>query len=94
MLPALLAMFLGCAGPAVLSDAGRKVQLMKGDPPQGCREIGAVDSDTSAEESSENFKIALRNNAGAKGANYVRMETVSPSGFLTGTSYQCPEAAK
>ena len=74
-----------CAA-ATLTEAGSRVRVMKADPPAGCQEIGAVSG-------GDREKIAIRNSAGVKGANYVRMETVTPNGNLTGTAFKCPESA-
>jgi hypothetical protein len=75
----------GCA-PIALTSQGRSVQLMKADPPTGCKEVGSVSGETT--EASEGAKNDMRNKAAAIGANYVRIET-----HHTGTAYACPNAA-
>lgn len=88
---ALGCVILGCASTG-LTAAGAKVQLMKADPPAGCKELGSVDGSHNyvgrANEAAS--KNVLRNRAADLGANYVRMETVSSAGIIAGTAYQCP----
>jgi hypothetical protein len=81
----------GCASTA-LTAAGSKVQLMKADPPQGCREIGNVDGTYNfvGSASEGDSKNVMRNRAAELGANYVRWESVSPNGMVAGTAFQCP----
>ena len=69
-----------------LSESGSRVLVMKSDPPPGCQEVGSV-------RGGDDEKVILRNMAAEKGGNYVRLETVTPNGILTGTAYKCPESA-
>jgi hypothetical protein len=72
---------------APLTEAGKTVQLMKADPPSGCREVGSV----SGRGDDDEIKIAMRNYAAKLGGNYVRMETMDPRlGTGSGTAFRCP----
>jgi hypothetical protein len=75
----------GCG--VTLTDAGKGVQLMKSDPPGGCKEIGSLEGEGNTDV--EAAKNDIRNKAAQKGANYVRMETIDGP-YVTGTAYQCP----
>jgi hypothetical protein len=80
----------GCT--VVLSAAGKNVQLMKDDPPRGCKEVGSVKG-VGINGALDEAKIDVRNNAAGMGANYVRWETLDQRGaapVLTGTAYSCP----
>lgn len=85
-----------CGGAPELTPAGTAVKLMKSDPPAACTEIASVDGRSAelAGGGHEGAKNRLRNNAGEKGANYVRIESVESSGnarvVYTGTAYKCP----
>jgi hypothetical protein len=90
----LVAVFVvvGCT-PVALSTKGQQVNLMKADPPAGCQEIGSVHGKGNAvgRPVEDNSKIEIRNAAGDKGANYVRLETIDNFGEIAGTAYKCPE---
>lgn len=74
---------------APLTEGGKTVQLMKADPPPGCREVGSV----SGRGDDEEVKIAMRNYAAQQGGNYVRIETMDLRlGRGTGTAFRCPAA--
>jgi hypothetical protein len=75
---------IGCA--PTLSEAGKKVQVAKADPPMGCQELGTVEGLGSEP------RVALRNNVAKVGANFVRLEMVADVDEK-GTAYRCPETA-
>jgi hypothetical protein len=82
---AVLVVGAGCYS-APLTEGGRAVQLMKGDPPATCQDVGSV----SGRGDDEEMKVGLRNHAARKGANYVRMETYSAiTETTTGTAFRC-----
>ena len=81
---------MACGG-GVLTQAGAQVQLMKGDPPQGCKEIGGVSGYTIGPDYQEKNKNKLRNEAATKNGNYVRLEQNDSDGNAAGTAYRCPE---
>jgi hypothetical protein len=81
---------VACGGS--LSEAGAQVKLMKADPPQGCAEVGGVSGYKVGPNYQERLKNDLRNDAAAKGANYVRLETLTSDGNASGTAFRCPEA--
>jgi hypothetical protein len=65
---------------------------MKADPPTGCTEVGTVEgSETQIGGDADGARVELRNEAGEKGANYVRLDTADRGGrVITGTAYKCP----
>ena len=89
---AALACSWGCG--TTLTEAGRNVQLMKADPSAGCKEVGQVSGIVKSPQPPfiEDAKNEMRNEAATKGANYVRMETLTDSS-MTGTAYACPAGA-
>jgi hypothetical protein len=60
------------------------VRLMKGDPPQGCAEMGSV-SEPIWLGDVEGARTRLKQKAVAMGANYVRLELPT-----VGTAFRCP----
>ena len=99
----VLAMVAACSSamvndgptPGVLTERGKTVQLMKADPPFGCKEIDSVKGADGGliGDYDKNFtknKAIIRNMAADIGANYVRIEAVSVKGEITGTAYYCP----
>lgn len=89
----VLVLIAACAVP--LSEGGKKVRLMKADPPAECQERGSVRGQADGANSTatlERAKNDMRNNAAAMGANYVRMETAqADTGEVSGTAYSCPQ---
>jgi hypothetical protein len=84
----VLALCCGCY-TVPLTEAGKGVQLMKSDPPEGCREVGSV----AGKGDDEQIKVGLRNGAARKGGNYVRMETFNAATETqTGTAFRCGSA--
>jgi len=79
-----------CGGS--LSQAGAQVKLMKNDPPPGCAEVGGVSGYTVGPNYQERVKNKLRNDAADRGANYVRLETLTSDGNASGTAFKCPDA--
>jgi len=83
-----LGLLCGCY-TAPLTEGGKGVQLMKSDPPAGCREVGSV----AGRGDDEQRKVSLRNGAASKGGNYVRMETFdAATETATGTAFRCGSA--
>ena len=80
-----------CGGGA-LTEAGARVKLMKADPPSSCADVGTVSAHAIGPNSDERTRNTLRNDAAEKGGNYVRLETATEEGGLTGTAYSCPSA--
>lgn len=88
LLPLMLA---GCSAPA-LTAGGAKVEIIKGDPPAGCVEVGSVEEASGAGD--EAIKTKLRNSAAEKGANLIRFETtekIRGATKYTGTAFKCPD---
>jgi len=91
----LLALALGsvaCGGGA-LTAAGARVQLMKADPPPSCAEVGSVSAHAIGPNNLERTKNTLRNDAADEGATYVRLDTATSEGEMTGTAFRCPATA-
>lgn len=86
----LVAVFLAGCGGGSLTQAGALVKLNKADPPATCKEVGGVSAYTIGPEYQEKNKNKLRNEAGEKGGNYVRMEQNDSDGNASGTAYKCP----
>ncbi len=88
----LLPFALGC-GAAVLTPGGAEVRLMKADPPGRCKDVGTITGQGFGDDD-ENAKIAMRNAAAKRGANYVRLDSVEPSDSgptrYAGTAFDCP----
>ena len=83
-----LAPLLGCY-TVPLSEGGKRVLLMKSDPPPDCREVGSV----AARGDDEEIKVGMRHAAAKKGGNYVRMEAFNPlTSTGTGTAFRCANA--
>jgi hypothetical protein len=83
---------VACKAP-LLTDAGRAVQLAKSNPPAGCQDIGPVTGKAAGGlDMGESSRVAIRNRAGEMGANYVRTETFSTDGVITGTAFKCAAA--
>ncbi|MBI5544862.1 MAG: hypothetical protein HY901_13310 [Deltaproteobacteria bacterium] len=80
---------LGCAG--ALTEAGARVKLVKADPPAECAEVGGVSAYRIGPDYHDKLKNSLRNDAASKGANYVRLESLTSDGNAAGTAYRCPE---
>ena len=80
---------MACGGGA-LTQAGAQVQLMKGDPPPTCKEVGSVSGYTIGPDYQEKNKNKLRNEAAAKNGNFVRLEQNDSDGNAAGTAYRCP----
>lgn len=77
---------------SALTQAGRNVQLMKADPPNGCKEVGNVTGESvivGGSGDDEDAKNELRNKAAEQGANYVRLEKMG-AGTAEGTAFRCP----
>ena len=90
-------LFVGClvgCGGASLTQAGAKVMLNKSDPPAGCSEVAGVSAYTIGPDYQNKNKNKLRNEAGEKGANYVRLEQNDSDGNASGTAYKCPPTTK
>ena len=68
---------------------------MKADPPGGCEDVGSISAQGFAGDD-DDAKVAMRNAAANRGANYVRLESVkaSDSGATkyVGTAFRCPGA--
>ena len=65
------------------------VQLMKSDPPMGCRMVGDVQS--KGDDMNE-AKNVLRHKAAEKGGNYVRLDALDMSGgdaIAAGAAFNC-----
>lgn len=87
-----IAMTIFSCASTELTEGGRDVQVMKNDPPKGCKEIGIVTSDGGGLGSNdlEARRTRLKNNVAEKGGNYVRMDETGFAGKLIGTAYKCP----
>jgi hypothetical protein len=85
---------VGCA-PAALTPGGAQVKLMKADPPADCEDIGSVSGQGFGGDD-DDAKIAMRNAAATRGANYVRLDSVKTSksgpAQYAGTAFRCPNA--
>ena len=79
----------GCA--AGLTEAGAQVKLMKADPPSTCEEVGGVSGYAIGPSYQDALKNKLRNEAAGKGANYVRLETLTSDGNASGTAFRCSD---
>lgn len=88
----------GCFSRPVLSPEGSNVQLMKGDPPSGCKDLGPTTGTSMRSAGSQELpadeleyaKVSLRNKAAQMGGNYVRMDAGSTDGTtLSGQVYKC-----
>lgn len=78
----------GCA--ASLTAAGAGVKLAKGDPAPGCVEVGYVSGYAIGPGFQERLMIGMRNDAAAKGGNYVRLDSLMSNGNASGTAFRCP----
>ena len=68
------------------------VQLMKNDPPMGCRMVGDVQS--KGDDMNE-AKANLRQQAAEKGGNYVRLDALNLAGgdaVAAGAAFQCQKS--
>jgi hypothetical protein len=81
---------VGCG--ASLTEAGAGVKVIVGDPAASCVEVGSVSSYKIGPNFQEHLKNDLRNDAAAKGGNYLRIETLTSDGNASGTAYKCPAA--
>ena len=72
---------------ACLTEAGKRVQLVKANPAADCREVGVVTGEHGGAESQQ---AEMRNSAAKMGANYVRWEADTAAGSR-GTAYACPK---
>jgi len=102
---------LACGGPAAttpISAAGKRVKVLKGDPAGSCEELGPVSvthgngcGGFGEAGTYDGAYALLKNEAGARGANYVRIDaTRRPYGdgqcfhnefTIEGMAYNCPE---
>jgi hypothetical protein len=90
----VVVLFASCAS-SELSSQGKKVKVMKNDPPSSCEELGEV-TGSSFWAKTENIKNDMREKASKMGANYVRLETVKmdkEANLMSGTAYKCPPEA-
>jgi len=75
-----------------LTPAGSAEKLKRADPPAVAQRL-----ETSARRplvgAMQPARTRMRNEAGEKGANYVRYETFSLETGSTGTAYKCPKRA-
>jgi hypothetical protein len=78
-----------CGG--ALSQAGAGVKVMTGDPPPSCTEVGSVSSYSVGPNFQEHLKNNMRNDAAAKGGNYLRIEQLASNGNASGTAFHCPD---
>lgn len=94
--------FLMVAGAVMAAGCGStpgknlNVQMMKNDPPMGCRMVGDVQSDG---DDMNEAKAYLREAAAEKGGNYVRLDALNLSrggAIAAGTAFNCqkPGTAK
>lgn len=80
-----------CSSQPIVPE-GKNVKITRDNPPESCREIGAVQGSVKTavgtiEQAIEDMKL----DAARKGANFVRMEATSALGTsASGTAYQCP----
>ena len=89
----------GCA--TALSTSGKDVQLMKGDAPAGCTELGDVSGHGSGmgDDALVSAQNEVRNNAAALGANVVYVHwNQSLRGpvfalYIFGSAYRCAVTA-
>lgn len=92
--------FAGCSSELhALSPAGSAVRVGKLDPPDGnvCAELGLVygggqgDAQVSPDAKMRSAQNELRNNAAARGGNYVTMDAASGSSqiALAGRAFKC-----
>ena len=88
--------FLVVAGTLVVSGCGSTpekmidVQLMKSDPPMGCKMVGDVQA--KGDDMNE-AKDNLRRKADEKGGNYLRLDALDMSGgdaIAAGAAFHCP----
>lgn len=77
--------------PTKITEKGKKVRIMKSDPPIECEEIRSISASGGLYGINE-AKVILRNNAAKINGNYVRLETVSGQNavILGGTVFKCP----
>lgn len=86
-LPAAI-LLLSCT-PVELYPGARTVREGKSDPPAECEDRGIV---VVTEWSDEDADHALRNGASAKGADYVRLDSIERRGrrvTYTGVAFKC-----
>ncbi len=90
--------FLVVAGTLVVSGCGStpekkiNVQLMKSDPPMGCKMVGDVQA--KGDDMNE-AKDILRRRADEKGGNYLRLDALDMSGgdaIAAGAAFHCPQS--
>lgn len=80
--------FAGC-GTTQLTDQGMNVRLMRGDPPQDCKQYVELYVE---ENNLAGAKNELRNEAAEQGANYVRLDALEyfrGDAIASGSSYKC-----
>ncbi len=91
-------MMVMVAGAFVVSGCGSApekkidVQLMKSDPPMGCRMVGDVQS--KGDDMNE-AKANLRQQAAEKGGNYVRLDALNLAGgdaVAAGAAFHCQKS--
>lgn len=95
LVSAILITLAGCATAEVaqLSAKGKSVKVAKEEPGKNCEEIGPIEANhgggctafTQEEGTIEGAYNELKNAAGKKGANYVRMDSQVPPNIRTGT---------
>lgn len=86
--------FLACSA-STLTAGGQTVRVQKGDPPSDCEEVGFVEGASSNLVSNykENARNKMRNEAAARGANYLRLESevIDGNGVrYESTAFKCP----
>lgn len=80
----------------VLSAAGKRVRVMKSDPPFECRELGAVSATVAGSRSARNQEETMaiaRNKAARMGADYFRVDGSQPN-IVMGTAFRCAPPEK
>ncbi len=80
----------GC-GTTPVNNNANNVKLMKGDPPDNCKEIGVASASAYGPDFETSMRNKLKNKGADMGGNYIRMESVDAVGNnLTGTVFSCP----
>ncbi len=99
VLVSLLVLVIAGCGTTKVSPAGLNVQLMKGDPPAGCKELGSVTGSSGftavgSKNNVDKAKADMREKAAKMGANFVRFEAIGVNAVtVSGTAYKCPPSA-
>lgn len=87
----VLIFFIGCA--TTVTQQGAKVKIGKADPPKSCEELGDVTASSFYFCMEQCQRNRLRNNAAEIGANYLRLDSTSPTGSA-GIAFKCPKDKK